>query len=103
MKKSLLFIFSITILAMALTSVGTDQTDVSTEVFASETIGEPLVFPWQPSWLAAETTSAMSTSEFVPSTSFGVCNQGARCTYKTDPACGPEGFCNLPSNCCMCY
>ena len=31
------------------------------------------------------------------------CNQGAYCTYKTDPVCGGEGFCNLPSHCCMCY
>ncbi len=31
------------------------------------------------------------------------CNQGAFCRYKTDPVCGREGFCNLTSNCCMCF
>ena len=31
------------------------------------------------------------------------CNQGAYCTSPRDPVCGPEGFCNMSSNCCMCY
>ncbi len=34
---------------------------------------------------------------------FSPCNQGAYCTSRRDPACGFEGFCNLSSNCCMCY
>ncbi len=48
------------------------------------------------------TTGDSFEAGFSPSTSW-VCNQGAYCTYRNDPACGPEGFCNLPTNCCMCY
>lgn len=43
--------------------------------------------------------STMPTKE----AGFEVCNQGAFCTFRNDPACGPEGFCNLSSNCCMCW
>ncbi len=53
-------------------------------------------------WLGATSSSENSTVEFAQSNSF-FCNQGARCTFKTDPVCGSEGFCNLPSRCCMCH
>ena len=100
MKKSLIsLLFSITILAIALAASGTVQIDAVPEVAASEqNIGEPIAFPWQPFWLVGETAADMSTNRFMPP-----CNQGAYCTYRNDPACGPEGFCNLPTNCCMCY
>ena len=47
---------------------------------------------------------AASVSEQAPPTGPKfVCNQGAYCTSRRDSACGIEGYCNLASNCCMCY
>lgn len=40
---------------------------------------------------------------FTPASWWPPCNQGAYCTSQNDPICGPEGFCNLGTNCCMCY
>lgn len=59
-----------------------------------------IVAPEQP--LASRLPKANAELGFIQTVGFE-CNQGAFCRYKTDPICGREGFCNLPSNCCMCH
>ena len=69
----------------------------------------------QTAGVAADAVAASSLMMSVPSNAVAptmskaptgpkwVCNQGAYCTTRRDPACGIEGYCNLASNCCMCW
>lgn len=105
MKKTLpSILFAIAIAAMGFVATGADQPEAlpGDQAIEQQVSAALQMFPWQPNRLAAESLSAMGPDQFA--TAFiPPCNQGASCRFQGDPICGPEGFCNTFSNCCMCY
>lgn len=70
-----------------------DAQELATELLVSLPASEQLMS-------VAETTPDLGKE---PAAFDPFCNQGAWCNTRKDPVCGVDGYCNLPSHCCMCY